>query len=114
MSKNQTNAYWKEYRRQNAERKREIEKKSRSREEYKIKKRENYRLWVVQDRLKNPHKWEARAAVKKALKNGTLVKKSCEVCDNPKVEAHHPDHNKPLDIKWLCRLHHGQADFMKD
>jgi hypothetical protein len=114
MSKNQTNEYWKEYRRKNAERKREIEKKSRSREEYKIKKKETYRVWLAQDKLKNPHKWKARHAVREALKKGTLIKTPCDVCGIEKVEAHHPDHHKPLDVQWLCRLHHCQADFMKD
>lgn len=33
----------------------------------------------------------------------------CEICGNPKTDRHHPDIAKPLEIVWLCRLHHKQA-----
>jgi hypothetical protein len=32
----------------------------------------------------------------------------CEVCDAP-GERHHDDYDKPLDIRWLCRAHHGET-----
>jgi len=47
-----------------------------------------------------------RAATNKCIKAGILVKKPCEVCGNKKVDAHHDDYQKPLDVRWLCRLHH--------
>jgi hypothetical protein len=37
-----------------------------------------------------------------------LIRKPCEVCSNPKSQAHHDDYTKPLDIRWLCRKHHLQ------
>lgn len=54
------------------------------------------------DQLKNATRWQTR----RAIANGTLVKQPCEVCGALKVEAHHDDYSKPLDVRWLCRIHH--------
>jgi hypothetical protein len=35
-----------------------------------------------------------------------LVPQPCEVCGATKVEKHHPDYSKPLEVRWLCREHH--------
>ncbi|MFC3331681.1 hypothetical protein ACFOEM_04310 [Paenalcaligenes hominis] len=32
----------------------------------------------------------------------------CEVCGKSKVDAHHDDYSKPLEVRWLCREHHMQ------
>jgi hypothetical protein len=48
----------------------------------------------------------AHYAVKKALKDGTLARKPCEVCGSSKSIPHHPDYSKKLDVRWLCRTHH--------
>ena len=38
-----------------------------------------------------------------------LEKKPCEKCGTSKyVHAHHDDYSKPLDVLWLCPLHHKQ------
>jgi uncharacterized OB-fold protein len=50
---------------------------------------------------------KARFAVHNATTRGKLMKKPCEVCGADKVEAHHPDYSKPLDVVWLCRKHHA-------
>jgi len=43
----------------------------------------------------------------RALKNGKLVKKPCEVCGAiNRIEAHHEDYSKPLEVRWLCMKHH--------
>ena len=34
--------------------------------------------------------------------------KNCEICGNPKVDAHHDDYSRPRDVRWLCRAHHRQ------
>jgi hypothetical protein len=52
--------------------------------------------------------------VQKAINVGYLMPRPCEVCgtftfDNRgrrKVHAHHPDYSKPLEVMWLCHLHH--------
>jgi hypothetical protein len=47
----------------------------------------------------------AHAALRSALRKGLVTPQPCEVCGQP-GEAHHDDYMKPLDVHWLCRLHH--------
>lgn len=60
--------------------------------------------WYAQhkDRVK------VKDAVKYAVKTGKLVKTPCEVCGEVRVEGHHPDYSKPLNVVWLCRKHHQE------
>lgn len=51
-------------------------------------------------------KTKAHVLVRKAIRRGVLIKQPCVVCGEIKVQAHHPDYNKPLAIVWLCFLHH--------
>jgi hypothetical protein len=41
-----------------------------------------------------------------AVKVGRLVKQPCEVCGDEKVEIHHSDYFDPLNVRWLCFVHH--------
>jgi len=58
----------------------------------------------------------AQHLVEKAIKKGIIERKPCEVCSTSgkmkdgrnKVQAHHDDYNKPLDIRWLCQECHHQ------
>ena len=59
---------------------------------------------------RNPQKVEARNIVYRAIKKGLLKKEPCHICGNPDSQAHHKDHNKPLEVEWLCRIHHLEAD----
>ena len=36
----------------------------------------------------------------------------CEGCGAKKVHAHHPDYDKPVDVKWLCASCHHQEHAM--
>lgn len=60
-------------------------------------------------RTRSRHVARAHEAVRKALRNGQLVKPSqCSRCAGGKrIEAHHDDYNKPLDVRWLCQQCHG-------
>lgn len=51
-------------------------------------------------------KANAHRAVFVAIKKGKLQKKPCRDCGSEKVDAHHTDYSKPLDVVWLCRKHH--------
>lgn len=57
-----------------------------------------------------PEKVRARNLVSKALKSGRLRRQPCEVCESPKSQAHHEDYGKPLEVRWLCVIHHKEAD----
>ena len=48
----------------------------------------------------------AQKQVLRAVRSGRLVRLPCEVCGDPKTDAHHDDYDKPIDVRWLCRPHH--------
>lgn len=69
------------------------------------------RVWRAQ--LADPAenlKRKARAAVARALKSGKLVRGECAKAGTSpcsgRIEAHHADHSKPLDVTWMCFGHH--------
>ena len=55
---------------------------------------------------RHPEKRVAHKAVAAAMYAGTLVALPCHVCGSVESEAHHDDYAKPLDIIWLCDVHH--------
>lgn len=59
---------------------------------------------------KYPERRKAHREVYKAVRNGTLQKKPCKVCGSKEVQAHHEDYNYPLQVIWLCHIHHYEAD----
>ena len=47
--------------------------------------------------------------VARALRNGDLIKKPCEVCGaTSRIVAHHDNYNAALEVRWLCQKHHVQ------
>lgn len=60
--------------------------------------------------LLNREKHRARNAVGIAVRKGALQRPArCEYCGKARkrIEAHHPDYAKPLDIQWLCTTCHS-------
>lgn len=53
------------------------------------------------------HKHIARWKVNRAVASGRLVKRPCVVCGSLRSQAHHHDYSKPLDVTWLCAIHHA-------
>lgn len=53
----------------------------------------------------------AHVKVKRALASGALIRPAqCSQCAKEvRVEAHHDDYNKPLEVRWLCRPCHSEA-----
>jgi len=55
----------------------------------------------------HPDRRQAHMMVYAKIRNKNIVKKPCEVCGTTrKIEAHHDDYAKPLEIRWLCKKHH--------
>jgi hypothetical protein len=57
-------------------------------------------------RTRNPLKAAAHTAVRYAVLGGLLKRLCCEICGAENSQAHHSDYAKPLDVRWLCALHH--------
>jgi hypothetical protein len=57
---------------------------------------------------RTPEQRRAHHAVQSAVKRGQLEKRPCAFCGTAeKLEAHHHDYGKPLDVTWLCApCHH--------
>lgn len=63
----------------------------------------------TEERMKNPAermKAAVRLATRQAIRRGEILKMPCEVCGAEKAQAHHEDYDKPLDVVWLCPVHH--------
>lgn len=60
------------------------------------------------DWMMDPLHRQASAAFKSAIKRGILVRPDkCSGCSSiGKVDGHHPDYSKPLQVVWLCRTCH--------
>ncbi|RUU86112.1 hypothetical protein EOB59_29975 [Mesorhizobium sp. M7A.F.Ca.MR.176.00.0.0] len=54
----------------------------------------------------NPQAVWAHQALRSALNRGLVIQEPCRVCGALDAEAHHPDYDRPMDVDWLCRLHH--------
>jgi hypothetical protein len=51
---------------------------------------------------------EAHHALRAAIRRGEIKRGKCAECGSLRVDGHHPDHSKPLEVIWLCRKHHRQ------
>lgn len=65
---------------------------------------------VIAWQKKHPERFSVHQQVYRAVKAGKLVRKPCHLCGEIKVEAHHFDYSKPLEVEWVCRHHHELAD----
>ncbi len=58
---------------------------------------------------KDPLKVKARLKLNDYVNRGKVIKENCEVCGScKKVEGHHDDYSKPLEVRWLCQKHHNE------
>ena len=64
-------------------------------------------------RANYPEKWETRHKARLAVAKGDMARLACQVCGNFLAEMHHEDYSKPLDVVWLCKKHHIEADKMR-
>lgn len=54
----------------------------------------------------NKDKNKARNDAGYAVRCGKLTPQPCETCGKLKVQKHHEDYSRPLDVEWLCRKCH--------
>jgi hypothetical protein len=57
-------------------------------------------------RNKKRQQYLANTMTTNAIRDNRLTKQPCIVCGASKVEAHHKDYYKPLEVTWLCKAHH--------
>ncbi len=55
-----------------------------------------------------PEQYKARTTANHAIEHGRLTRQPCDVCGQLDVHAHHQDYAKPLEVVWLCPLHHKE------
>lgn len=58
-------------------------------------------------RRKNPRKWAAQIILNNAIHVGKLQRRVCAKCGK-KAHAHHENYDYPLDVIWLCAIHHSE------
>lgn len=54
---------------------------------------------------RDPIKYKAHYTLRNAVRDGRIEKPDrCSRCNGKehRIEGHHPDHSKPLDVVWLC------------
>lgn len=72
------------------------------------KRRRWLRDYLQKRRVANPIVTRCRNKFEKALLAGKITKKPCEVCGEVNVQGHHEDYNRPLQVTWLCGIHHRE------
>jgi len=69
------------------------------------------RTRVARYKYKNPEKVRSQWMLRYNIEKGKIDKPdSCSECKKNmpknKIQGHHEDYSKPLDVIWLCDLHH--------
>ncbi len=81
--------------------------------EWREKNRERLNATYLESYHSNPDhqkKHKARGVLNKALKSGKILKPlNCSTCEKlGRIEGHHDDYEKPLEVIWLCTSCHGK------
>ena len=64
-------------------------------------------------RAANPERRAAHIALGNAVRDGRVKQQPCWVCGE-RAEAHHPDYSAPLEVVWLCPMHHKRTHALVD
>ncbi len=91
------------------------EKETKQRKEYYSTKEGNQTIRKANRKyeLSNPIRRKAWFATKYQMKIGKIKKLPCRDCGSKNVHAHHPDISKPLEVIFLCPLHHRQEELKR-
>lgn len=89
--------------------------RNRSQLEHRVLSRKNYQKTdnykqssakaIAKFQKSNPEIRRAHILVNNAIRDGKLKTKPCLICGE-KAEAHHFDYSLPLNVIWLCGIHH--------
>jgi hypothetical protein len=91
---------------------RDWEKRRAAADDYARRHPEEQREGAMRWRARNPDKRKAQNAANNAVRDGKLIRQSCERAGpdcKGRVHKHHDDYSKPLDVRWLCAHHHGEV-----
>ena len=74
--------------------------------------KEKVRAIIYKSVKKHWEKQQARVLLNRQVVSGKLKKpKNCSTCNKRgRIEAHHTDYEKPLEVVWLCSGCHADAD----
>ena len=66
------------------------------------------RDWRITNKLEGESRKRdtARSYANVYKKRGLIERKPCEICGERKSQMHHPDHELPTVVVWLCRPCH--------
>lgn len=102
--------WWREYRKKNASKLRAYKRdydagRYKTHNEAELERR---RRW----KRMNTHKVKAQTILNSAVRRGEVQKQPCRCCASTNVHAHHEDYSSPLEVVWLCPIHHAEAHRM--
>lgn len=102
-NKKERNEWYQEYRKKNIEKLRK----------YKRLYNKKWRLLFgyhneINSKKRYPEKAKAQHLLQRAVKIGKIKRGNCRDCNQPNAQGHHPDYSKPLEVVWLCPVHHSR------
>lgn len=70
--------------------------------------KESLKRAVYKNIAKSPEKQKARRKLRYAIESGKIIRPNqCNRCNNTyRIEGHHTDYSKPLEVLWLCKHCH--------
>lgn len=68
--------------------------------------RERLHSHSKKQRQVHPERFRARKILGNAIRLGSIKRQPCERCGAIEAEGHHEDYSRPLDVQWLCKVHH--------
>jgi len=69
---------------------------------------EKMAAWKKAYNERNNKKVKCRNKLNYSIHIGKIQKNNCELCNDPNVQAHHDDYDKPFNVRWLCDHHHKE------
>ncbi len=73
-----------------------------------FRKTEKAKTWQIQYKKREEVRILANTTLNNAVRDGKLVRpKNCSICDREgKIEGHHANYDKPLEVVWVCKECH--------